>query len=435
MKCSITAALAALAVLAVVPAASASTLSRDGGTLVLTAAPGEANAVVLDMTEDGEGSPRFTITDDAGITAFPSGCTTDEFDPQTHYCPLPAAFRVTLGDGNDRFHEFDPFGFPIDVAGEAGNDRLVGAAANGTLRGGAGDDDVQGGAGNDLVLGEDGNDVVSGDLYDARGTDVIDGGPGFDRIEQDWATSGETPPAAVAVSLDGVANDGRSGEGDNVLAVERVTNNASGSYSGSDVGEAWNVAADGAASVSGHGGADTLRTHRGSDTLDGGAGPDDIEAGYGDDTITGGPGADLIVADEKVTGCSAFGCEAQFGNDTVLVRDGEVDSVTCGAGADRVVADNNDVVAGDCETIERAGSGTANTPQTPAGAKKCVVPKLKGKTLARAKKALTKARCRLGRVKRANSRRKAGTVIKQSVRPGKRRPAGTKIGVTVARRR
>lgn len=78
---------------------------------------------------------------------------------------------------------------------------------------------------------------------------------------------------------------------------------------------------------------------------------------------------------------------------------------------------------------------TDTDTDTGGSAKKCVVPKLKGKKLAKAKKALKKARCTLGKVKKARSRKKAGTVIKQRVKAGKRMPAGTKVGVTVARRR
>jgi hypothetical protein len=54
-------------------------------------------------------------------------------------------------------------------------------------------------------------------------------------------------------------------------------------------------------------------------------------------TVFGGTGSDRIA-----TGSGA---------DTIDVRDGEVDSVTCGAGQDTVSADRTDSVAGDCETV------------------------------------------------------------------------------------
>jgi hypothetical protein len=41
------------------------------------------------------------------------------------------------------------------------------------------------------------------------------------------------------------------------------------------------------------------------------------------------------------------------GDDRIRVRDGERDTVTCGPGTDRVRADPADVVAADCEAVNR----------------------------------------------------------------------------------
>jgi hypothetical protein len=66
-------------------------------------------------------------------------------------------------------------------------------------------------------------------------------------------------------------------------------------------------------------------------------------------------------------------------------------------------------------------------------APECVVPKLKGKTLARARKALITAHCALGKVKKAASTTKAGLVIAQSPRPGKHLADGAKVNVTLSK--
>jgi hypothetical protein len=77
-------------------------------------------------------------------------------------------------------------------------------------------------------------------------------------------------------------------------------------------------------------------------------------------------------------------------------------------------------------------------PRTPAA--RCVVPKLKGATLAVATKRLKKARCRLGTVhrpKRARSRAKRRAMLvvaSQTIRAGDRRKVGTKVGVRLAPR-
>lgn len=80
----------------------------------------------------------------------------------------------------------------------------------------------------------------------------------------------------------------------------------------------------------------------------------------------------------------------------------------------------------------------ATTPPatTPAPAARCTVPKLKGMTLAAARRALTAAHCRLGAIRHAFSRTVAkGRVSTQSVPRGRMLPAGQKVGVTVSRGR
>ncbi len=65
----------------------------------------------------------------------------------------------------------------------------------------------------------------------------------------------------------------------------------------------------------------------------------------------------------------------------------------------------------------------------------CVVPSLKGDTLAAARSALVKAHCRLGRVSRPAYRGSAPRVISQTARHGKRLPAGASIAVVLGSRR
>lgn len=173
--------------------------------------------------------------------------------------------------------------------------------------------------------------------------------------------------------------------------------------------------------IDGGGGGDLLHgdaiggAASGPDSLKGGSGDDELYAGGANDILEGGPGEDVLFSGS--------------GDDIVYARDGATDAVRCSEGTDRAVVDPVDKVD-NCEILDRS----AGAPGTAGGAKKCVVPKLKGKTLAEAKRALRKAGCKLGKVERTRSRRKAGTVIKQSVKPGQRRPVGTTIRVTVAKR-
>jgi beta-lactam-binding protein with PASTA domain len=60
----------------------------------------------------------------------------------------------------------------------------------------------------------------------------------------------------------------------------------------------------------------------------------------------------------------------------------------------------------------------------------CIVPRLKGDTLAKARKALAKAHCRLGKITMSRIRPKGSlVVVDQRSAPGRRFSAGTRVGV------
>jgi beta-lactam-binding protein with PASTA domain len=67
---------------------------------------------------------------------------------------------------------------------------------------------------------------------------------------------------------------------------------------------------------------------------------------------------------------------------------------------------------------------------------KCVVPKVKGKTLSAAKRAIKAHHCSAGRVTRAASRTvKKGHVISQKPKPGSRLKHGAKVNLVVSKGR
>jgi hypothetical protein len=78
----------------------------------------------------------------------------------------------------------------------------------------------------------------------------------------------------------------------------------------------------------------------------------------------------------------------------------------------------------------RANVNPAKRPPPPA----CHVPKLVGKTLGAARRALAKAGCAVGKVtRRHSSHRNKGRVISQTPRVGTSRPVGTKVSLVVGR--
>src|SRR3954453_11039490 len=169
--------------------------------------------------------------------------------------------------------------------------------------------------------------------------------------------------------MDGVANDGRPGEADNVVNVEKIESHVSGVLSGGAGDDEFTVYAnidEGNSSLLGNAGNDKLTAGDYQDTLDGGPGNDVLNAGFGNDVLTGGPGQDTIFADATSASCGwySYTCKIPFGNDVVYARDGEADTIDCGVGEDRAIIDAIDI-ATNCEQVDRAGA--ASGPDAPAG--------------------------------------------------------------------
>ena len=289
---------------------------------------------------------------------------------------LPSSYPITIDGrgGDDLLKDAANDEAGRTISGGAGNDKLEGYGGNDTLDGGDGNDEVNGSAGNDTVRGGNGDDVVNGDDYKSPGADVIDGGPGNDQVDE-WSIPDAPTHPQPTVTLDGAANDGRPGEGDNVIGVEKLSFYVNATFTGTDGPEGVSVlnVSEGASSLSGLGGNDVLKGADSPDTIDGGAGDDDLNGGNGNDTITGGPGKDTIVGDATATGCSVVGyfgsCKTPWGNDTINAQDGEVDSVDCGPGQDTATVDANDVVT-NCETVNKGAATPAGGGGTTKGAGK-----------------------------------------------------------------
>ncbi len=77
------------------------------------------------------------------------------------------------------------------------------------------------------------------------------------------------------------------------------------------------------------------------------------------------------------------------------------------------------------------GSPGGATPPPPnqGGKPRCVVPKLKGKTLSQAKRLLSRAHCALGKTLKPKAKLGKSIVASQSLKAGSSRPWGTKVNV------
>jgi Ca2+-binding RTX toxin-like protein len=153
--------------------------------------------------------------------------------------PLPAA-QLFGGDGNDTLTG----GSGNDrLFGQGGNDNLSGLGGHDTLDGGAGSDFIAGGAGNDTLYGGAGNDLLDGDQgtdigylgagndvfrWDpGDGSDIVEGGTGFDEMLFNGAAGAEQ----FTLSANGERSLFTRVQGNIVMDmndVERVTVNALG---------------------------------------------------------------------------------------------------------------------------------------------------------------------------------------------------------------
>jgi hypothetical protein len=406
-----------LAAPSLAPAATISYSGGGAGAVVYAAGPGETLDTSVGFhprcQESGGSSYDCVSFYGDAVTALPGPCAAEPSGEV--WCLLDldhSGVQVRGGDGNDSVtvYESDLGGFPaaagyaIAVEGGGGDDRLDGGSGPETIHGGPGADLLAGRGGGDVLYGDDGNDTLYGDgaangneglgggddqLYGGAGDDVLtgdtheggaavghdllDGGPGTDTVKDDWYrfdgnAGDEDPPPSV--TFDGLPNDGRPGENDNVVEVERVE-------SGSPAGAvpATFVGGEGPDTfillftngvVEGRGGNDAIAGSDYADRIDGGAGDDQLSGGFGDDVITGGPGHDDIAGD-RTASCEygpIYGvCTIGSGNDTIYAQDGEADKVDCGPGADTAYVDAVDTVA-NCEDVQTAAASAP--PSTPA---------------------------------------------------------------------
>src|SRR3954447_4599032 len=384
---------ATAAACALIPAAAqAAMIGMDNGALTYRGEGSEGIFMTVSTTQvDGTKWLVLGTTGADSVTYDQALCHNDEYINDAVLCPfdpsvplqmigsdgvdnmavtgytgdIPTNYRITMdGRGGD-----DTIKDSVDDAGRtllggAGNDKIEGNGGDDVLDGGDGNDEVNGQAGNDVVRGGAGDDTIWGDNYKTPGNDIVDGGPGFDQTDEYNIPDASTHPQPT-VTLDGVANDGRPGESDNVTGVEQLTFHTNATFTGSDAPETVFVSqvSEGASRITTAGGNDVVKSGDSNDAIDGGAGDDDLNGGNGNDAITGGPGKDTIVGDATAGSCTVIGyfgsCKSPWGNDVINAVDGEADNIDCGPGADTANVDAIDVVA-NCETVTK-GAG-AVTP-------------------------------------------------------------------------
>ena len=314
------------------------------------------------------------------------GDGTNSNDMNTGCTDAGATATITGGSGQDDLRGGSAT-TSVTLNGGGGDDNLNGMDGPTVIHGGTGNDGVFGGSGNDQVFGEDGNDRLRGH----GGNDLEDGGPGDDDIGFSPGVSHDSDPGAdqivggtgsdrlrlsghqggMTISIDGQANDGTPGEGDNIGSdIEQIDGTTSNDVFFGSAGPDNFSGDSGDDEIHGGGGQDDLYGGGGDDRMFGDAGNDKLQGASGSDTVDGGAGLDQIYGDNA--SCSVF---CSFDADTLFARDGEKDAVDCGGGADSATVDQLDVVS-DCASVDRSnvspppGAGLAKASF--AGSKKTV---------------------------------------------------------------
>jgi Ca2+-binding RTX toxin-like protein len=300
-----------------------------------------------------------------------------------------------LGTGDDQLQS-SAIALALYAAGDSGTDVLFGSYAGDVLSGGLGNDTTHGAGGDDrlvdaadifgattteggadTMLGEGGDDT----LVAGSGADTMDGGAGTDTADY----SARTAPVTVTVDA-GSGNDGAAGEGDDVLGVERLLGGAgadaltAGAAPGTLAGAAGDDTLVGGAAADLLSGGDLAGSAgSGDDTLDGRGGPDELRGGDGSDTVSYATRTAAVtvspddVADDGQAGeqdnvrSDVESLLGGTGDDSFRLRDDRRETVACGPGTDTVLADAADVVAADCEQVDRpavAAPGTGGTTTT-----------------------------------------------------------------------
>ena len=248
----------------------------SGSTLEYRAPPGTASNLGVSLA-----SGSYTV-EDTGVDIVPySGCVAVSTQKVECSAAGVTSVHVDTGDGNDSIQHIAPTPATIDA--------------------GPGDDTLAGGSGADALNG-------------AQGTDTTD----YSVRDQ-----------PVTVILDGQANDGATGEHDDVR-----TENVKGGK-----------AAD---QLFGDGGPNALQGRFGDDVLSGNAGDDSLDGSGGNDTLVGGAGRDVLIGNIGIDVADYSGRSKPV-NVTLDLRQNDgaqgegdnvkTDNVTGGSASDRLTGD------------------------------------------------------------------------------------------------
>jgi Ca2+-binding RTX toxin-like protein len=258
--------------------------STGKNTLIGSNGADTLNGLADDDTLIGQGSNDKFVAN-PGADDMYGGDGVDTGDYSSRGTPQNITLDTVANDGSpgehDNLRAEQVFGGTDDdqITGDDEGDFLEGRGGDDTITALGNVDFIDGGNGVDTIGAGEGDDVINNGTA-ADGADTVAGGAGSD------LSSYQNRANALNVNLNDVADDGETGEGDDVrTTVEKVTGG-----NGPDV---LNGSAEDN-TLSGGGGGDTIAAGAGEDTVNGNAGVDALFGGDDNDDIAGGPDADSM---------------------------------------------------------------------------------------------------------------------------------------------
>jgi Ca2+-binding RTX toxin-like protein len=302
--------LAGSQVTALTPITAALTINGGDGDDVITGGNGS------DTIDGGNGNDTFKASAVGdGDDTFKGGAGTDKADYSVRTAPLAIVMDgMTAGGDLAGTPEADVIGADVeDLVGGSGADKLTGNGSSNHIQGGNGDDVISGGpAGTctsdiDILDGEGGNDKFDQSATADCG-DTMNGGAGTDTVDYENRTNNLT------ILLDTAANDGETGEKDNIKADVEVV-----------------LGGQGDDTITGSANADEIHGGPGNDVINAGAGNDKITGNSGNDTLNGEAGDDTFVEGGVDAAFNLMAAE-NFGDGNDIINGGTHD----GTGVDTV---------------------------------------------------------------------------------------------------
>jgi Ca2+-binding RTX toxin-like protein len=251
--------------------------SLDANTVTCKAVPGTDRATIMGLDGDDMlrgGTQTDTIHGGNGIDHLYGFAGTDSLFGDADIDVLmggPGIDSLDGGAGRDQVQYWDSVWVKVDLTNQVATVGEVGLTTTDKL---SSIDDAVGSRGHDMLLGNKG----SNSFVPLEGNDIVDGGPGRDKVKLNWSFA----PVKVNLALGRATGQGK----DKLKGIE----DAVGSLGSDTI-----IGSNGPNELAGRKGDDRIYGRGGNDRLFGEEGNDYLNGGGGYDLLDGGPGSNTTI--------------------------------------------------------------------------------------------------------------------------------------------